>query len=479
MQAELGDEKSSSPPESAKDWNGPHDGANPLNWPKWKRLYHTLIPTSIAFLCPFGSSVYTPGLKQVMSEFAVSREVVLLPFVFYLLGLSFGPVMAAPLSETGRKVVYLSALPISAAFTLGAGFSPSIAPLIVCRFFAGLFSSPGLSIGTGTISDVWTPDKRAIPMSMFVSFTQVGPALGSVIGGFVTLERSWRWTQWVMLFGSALVIALTMGMSETYKSVILRKRAKALNIEGPPSPHANKSAMETIKSFATKTIVRPLHMMCTEPIVTLFDLYVAFNFGLLNAFFASFSWVFENVYGFGIGVTGLTYLGQLVGTFIGLGIMIWISIYRWPRQAAAKSQEGTKLEPEYRLLSAKIGAPCLPISLFWFGWTARSSVLWLSPVAAEALFACGNLLIFITASLYLTDCYGAQYGASAWSSNTFLRYLFAFIFPLFSVQMYEGPGPGWASSLLGFCTLALVPIPFAFDRYGKWLRSKSSYSSGE
>jgi hypothetical protein len=33
-------------------------------------------------------------------------------------------------------------------------------------------------------------------------------------------------------------------------------------------------------------------MMFTEPIVTFFDIYNAFNFGLLNAFFAAFSWVF-------------------------------------------------------------------------------------------------------------------------------------------------------------------------------------------
>lgn len=39
---------------------------------------------------PFGSSVYTPGHQQVMQEFGVSQEISLLPFSFYLLGLSFG-----------------------------------------------------------------------------------------------------------------------------------------------------------------------------------------------------------------------------------------------------------------------------------------------------------------------------------------------------------------------------------------------------
>lgn len=127
----------------------------------------------------FGSSVYTPGSRSIERLFHVSREVALLPFVFYLLGLSFGPMIAAPLSENyGRRFVYLSAVPISGLFTLGAGFSNGIVALTFCRFFAGLFSSPGLSIGTGTIADVWPPDMRALPMTAFVTSVQMGPALG-------------------------------------------------------------------------------------------------------------------------------------------------------------------------------------------------------------------------------------------------------------------------------------------------------------
>lgn len=257
-------------PQSAKDWNGPGDDGNPQNWPLVKKLYHTFIPTSIAFLCPFGSSVYTPGDKQVMAEFGVSREIALLPFVFYLLGLSFGPVLAAPASETfGRKIVYIAALPVFAAFTIGAGFSNNITALIFCRFFAGLFSSPGLSIGTGTISDIWPPEKRGAPMATFITSVQMGPALGPCIGGFVVNHRGWRWTQWTILFGLVIVLATTLGMSETYKKSILKARAKKLGIEGPPEPE--RSAMETLKFFATKTVVRPMHMLFTEPIVTAFD----------------------------------------------------------------------------------------------------------------------------------------------------------------------------------------------------------------
>ena len=148
---------------------------NPHNWSARKKFYHCAIPTAIAFLCPFGSSVYTPGIDQVVKEFDVSREVALLPFVFYLLGLSFGPIVAGPSSETfGRKAVYTFALPGVAAFTLGAGFSQNITSLIICRAFAGLFASPGLSIGMAMVSDFLPPEKRGGPVAIFITMVQMG-----------------------------------------------------------------------------------------------------------------------------------------------------------------------------------------------------------------------------------------------------------------------------------------------------------------
>lgn len=483
---------------SATDWYGPDDDGNPHNWSTGQKVFHTIVPPAVGFLwyasvppslrhtfktvnatdkySPFGSSVYTPGHEQVMVRFGVSEEIALLPFALYLLGLSFGPVIAAPTSETfGRRIVYLSALPIFAAFTLGASFAQSITSLIVCRFFAGLFSSPGLSIGTGTISDLWPPEHRGAPMSVFITSVQMGPALGPVIGGFVTAGESWRWTQWVILMGIGIVFVITLCMKETYKKTILQQRAKALDIPGPPVP--DRTLWQTVRFFAVKTITRPLHMLFTEPIVALYDLYVGFNFGLLNAFFAAYSWVFETVYGFGIRQTGLTYLGQAVGSFVGFGILLFTYRVYWTRQA--QLAKPSKMAPEKRLVVAMVGAPMLPLSLFWFGWTARSDIHWISPVIAEGFFACGNLLVFTCASLYLTDCYGALYGASAWSSNTFLRYLFAFAFPLFALQMYRELGIGWASSLLGFVSVLLMPVPFLFWRYGERLRGKTNYPAGE
>ena len=49
-------------------------------------------------------------------------------------------------------------------------------------------------------------------------------------------------------------------------------------------------------------------------------------------------------------------------------------------------------------------------------------------------------------------------------------------FPLFGVQMYEKLGYQWASSLLAFLTVGMLPFPFLFFKYGKKLRAKSRFA---
>ncbi|KIX04893.1 uncharacterized protein Z518_05764 [Rhinocladiella mackenziei CBS 650.93] len=52
----------------------------------------------------------------------------------------------------------------------------------------------------------------------------------------------------------------------------------------------------------------------------------------------------------------------------------------------------------------------------------------------------------------------------------FTRALFAAGFPLFSTYMYENLGVDWATSVLGFVCLALIPFPLILFRYGKRIR---------
>lgn len=89
----------------------------------------------------------------------------------------------------------------------------------------------------------------------------------------------------------------------------------------------------------------------------------------------------------------------------------------------------------------------------------------------------------------MADAYRQQ-TACALSANTVTRSAFGFGFPLvrykthlmtnrkFATQMYDKLNPRWASSLLGFISVAMLPIPFLLYKYGAWLRSKAKFAFG-
>lgn len=96
--------------------------------------------------------------------------------------------------------------------------------------------------------------------------------------------------------------------------------------------------------------------------------------------------------------------------------------------------------------------------------------------------------------LYLTNVYGAKYGASALAANGLLRYLVGGSFPLFTIPsmsprvlflrgdvllisflVYRNLGYPWASSLIGFLAVAFAFLPWIFYIFGSKVRQSSAY----
>jgi hypothetical protein len=84
----------------------------------------------------------------------------------------------------------------------------------------------------------------------------------------------------------------------------------------------------------------------------------------------------------------------------------------------------------------------------------------------------GNTLSFIYGSNYLAGAYG-MYAASALAGNAVMRSVFGAALPLAGPAMYAAMTPRWAGTFLGVLEVLLIPIPFAFYRYGDRIRDKS------
>jgi len=173
-------------------------------------------------------------------------------------------------------------------------------------------------------------------------------------------------------------------------------------------------------------------------------------------------------YGFSTGLAGLAYLGIGVGFLVGL-LIIGLVNDKMALKLAARN--GGKFEPEMRLPLMTCFACILPISFFWYGWTAEKHVHWIVPIIGMFPFGVGMMGVFMPIQTYVIDCYPA-YAASGNAALTATRSLLGALLPLAGPAMFKALGLGWGNSLLGFIALTFVPLPIIFTRYGKVIRQR-------
>lgn len=161
-----------------------------------------------------------------------------------------------------------------------------------------------------------------------------------------------------------------------------------------------------------------------------------------------------------------------VGAFLSTGIfMYWDSVLMRAKKANARWSE---FEEYRRLPLACIGGPLYVISLFWLGWTANSNIHWMVPILSGTPFGVGFMLIFMALLNYVTDAYEI-FAASAMAATSACRSIFGAVLPIAARPMYDKLGIAWASSLLGFLSLGMSIIPFAFLKYGDRIRANSAF----
>lgn len=77
-------------------------------------------------------------------------------------------------------------------------------------------------------------------MATFCPAPFLGPVLGPMIGGFAAEHKGWRWTMWDSLFISGAVLPFTIFLPETYRPIILVRRAEKRGVK------FNKRPIDTI-----------------------------------------------------------------------------------------------------------------------------------------------------------------------------------------------------------------------------------------
>ena len=320
-------------------------------------------------------------------------------------------------------------------------------------------------------------------------------------------------------------------MRETYAPRLLSRKTDRLRKETSNPRLRSSLASSTPQAphrLILRAIIRPAKMLFFSPIVFIFSLLMGLAYGLMYLLYTSISEVYENTYHFSIGLSGVAYLGAGIGTFIGLGIIMYSSDKIAVRLAKAK---GGEILPEMRLPPMIWGYLPFPAGFLIFGWTTQYKVQWIVPILANGLTGIGVIFVYVSylplsfpsnftlylplplqqrhastipkrqhhqnpffrtplfhpnfvhstnhispyiqlpVQIYLVDSY-PRYAASSLAAVSFFRSLLGAVLPLAGNSLEENLGLGVGYTVLAAVAVAFWPVGIAAYLWGAWLRAR-------
>jgi hypothetical protein len=282
-----------------------------------------------------------------------------------------------------------------------------------------------------------------------------------------------------LILSGAILVLVLLFQPETFSPILLKWKASHLRSITNDSRYVAEVEIraESFWKRLLHALYRPFILVFREPIVILFALYLTVVYIILFTFLDGYTYIFGRTYSFSEGITGLSFIG--IGIGLCFASLLVPLIHHWAKRDLHKLQAqhgaNAKLPPEFRLWFAMFGAPAVPISLFWMGWTNCPSVSYWSGLVASVVFGYGILCIFISTYQYIIDSY-EMYAASALASLTLIRYVAAGGMIVVGIPFYENLGVHWTLTILGAISTLMVPVPYAFYYYGPTIRSWSKYA---
>lgn len=456
------------------------DPEDPRNWPAVRKWLMIAAIMPIDLSVSWGASGYSPVAANFAKDMHVSSEVATLGLSMYILGLAFGPMSLAPLSEYyGRRPIYVVSYGIFLILLLVSSFAPNLPIFLILRVFSGYFSSVTISNFGGTIADLFHHHDTGPAMSLFLWAATGGSPTGFVLFSLIAEGRSWQavfrimlvicFAFWVVLTGALFYLG------ETRHSVLLLRRAKSLREStGNQDLHVPEEMKQRgpRQLFGT-ALTRPFRFLATEAIVQFAALYNGYLYGLSFLFNGAFHLIFgPDGYGFNVTGIGLSFLGIVVGISLGLVTNIYQERY-YQRQVSVSQNHDV---PEARVYLANYAAVILPISLFAFAFTADPDIHHVVPILASTFWGWSFYTLILMTLTYTEDAY-KTYSASALAGIGLVRNLAGAAFPLAGRRLFVNEGTKNASIILGAMSVVLVPIPFVLSRFGKTLRKRSPWAA--
>ncbi len=180
------------------------------------------------------TSIVNVALPTMMGNLGATLEDISMVITGYAIANAVVLPLSAWLSEKfGRRNYYLTCIGLFTATSILCGLAPNLEFLIIFRILQGLAGGALLPTSQTLIYEQFPKEKAGTAGAIFGMSVMVGPALGPVLGGYLTDTFGWR-----MIFNINLplgLIALFIGMTcifDRKKEVGEKEQAKGFDALG-------------------------------------------------------------------------------------------------------------------------------------------------------------------------------------------------------------------------------------------------------
>src|SRR6202789_996736 len=166
--------------------------------------------TLATFLELLDTAIANVALPHIAGGLAVSYDESTWVLTSYLVSNAVVLPLSAWLSRVfGRKRDYMICVALFTVTSLLCGLAPSLGMLIFFRVLQGIGGGGLAPVEQAILVDTFPPHKRAAAFALYSMAIVTAPAIGPVLGGWITDNYNWRWIFFINIPIGILSLFLT------------------------------------------------------------------------------------------------------------------------------------------------------------------------------------------------------------------------------------------------------------------------------
>lgn len=156
-------------------------------------------------------TVLNTALPAIAQEFGANTAQLQYPITGYLVSLAiFIPASGWVADRFGSQRTFAFAVAVFTGASALAGMSQSMEMLVFARVLQGVGGGMLTPVGTAMLFRAFPPHERAQASAILSVPTMIAPAMGPVLGGWLTDNLSWRWIFYINLPIGLVALVFTL-----------------------------------------------------------------------------------------------------------------------------------------------------------------------------------------------------------------------------------------------------------------------------